>query len=47
MAGLNATIAYMLAVNCGGVLAIGFLLLAFSHMMYRAVAAAVAQRWDA
>lgn len=47
MTPLVPTLAYLLAFNCGGVLAIGFVALALAHVVYRGVAQAIAARWDA
>lgn len=44
MTELIPAVQYLLAVNCGGVLAVGFLLLSFASLMYKGIAAAVAQR---
>lgn len=46
MSALLPAVQYLLAVNCGGVLAIGMLLLSFASIMYKGIAAAVAQRME-
>ena len=46
MTELVPTIQYLLALNCGGVLAVGFLLMSLASIMYKGIAAAIAQRLD-